>query len=196
MAAVTPTTTRDILGLALLAALSERPSDRTEAVDAVRALCLPWLTPTRDVVEGIVTEYRKAGYVHEGEDPRIRDGGPPGSSRIEVTPAGERELRRLVRHRTGQPPHHLAVLCESLRLAVVDRLDSRTRAALIRGLLRARRRCLAMQRRRLLGAGGANPALTRTLRHLIACAEAELDVVAGAYRMDERDAVTFVPSST
>ena len=48
MEIATSTTTRDILGLALLAALSERSSTRTEAVDAVRALWLPWLTPSAD----------------------------------------------------------------------------------------------------------------------------------------------------
>ena len=50
MESVTTTTTRDILGLAVLAVLFERPSIRSEAVDSVRGLCLPWLTPTREVV--------------------------------------------------------------------------------------------------------------------------------------------------
>ena len=47
MGTATPTTTRDILGLALLPSLSEKPSDRARAVDAVRAPCLPRLAPTR-----------------------------------------------------------------------------------------------------------------------------------------------------
>ena len=50
MESATATTTRDILGLALLAALFEKATSRSAAVDAVRGLCLPWLTPTREVV--------------------------------------------------------------------------------------------------------------------------------------------------
>ena len=75
MEAFTPTTTRDILDLALLAALSERPRSRAVAVETVRALCLPWLTLTREVVGGLVSDYcaaryLAARYLHEKGDPR------------------------------------------------------------------------------------------------------------------------------
>lgn len=57
MESVTSTTTRDILGLAVFAVLFERPSNRSETVDAARGLCLPWLTPTREVVAVLLSEY-------------------------------------------------------------------------------------------------------------------------------------------
>lgn len=177
------TTTRDILGLGLLAALSERPLNRTEAVDAVRRLCLPWLTPTIDVVTGLLTDYCEAGYLR-ATDRRIREPARMCSGLLEVTSDGERELRRLVLHRTGPPAHPLAILCESLRLSVIDRLDPPARGELIRGQIRARHRCLAMQHRRLIQAGTENATLARTLRHQIACAQAELDAFACASRND------------
>ena len=75
MDAFTPMTTCDILGFALLAVLSERPRSRTAAVETVRALCLPWLTPIREVVGGLVSDYcaaryLAARYLHEKGDPR------------------------------------------------------------------------------------------------------------------------------
>ena len=183
MESATSTTTRDILGLALLAALCETPSSRTAAVDAVRALCLPWLTPTREVLAVLVSEYCEAGYLHAARhlapDPRW-----PESVRLQVTLDGERELRRLVLHRTAQPAHHLVILCESLRLSVASRLDPPVHAEILRGHIRARQRCLSMQRRRLVRAGTENPTLAHTLRYQIACAQAEFDVLAGESRMD------------
>ena len=176
MESFTPTTTRDILGLALLSTLSGQPLSRTAAVETVRALCLPWLTPTREVVECLVSEYCVARYLYvEGEgDPRTRSNG----SRLWITPGGECELRDLALHRTGRPAHHLAILCESLRLSIAHRLDPRARAEILRAQLRARRRCLAMQHRRLAGAGSANPVLARVLRHQLACVEAEFEAIA------------------
>ena len=75
MDAFTPMTTRDVLGLALLAALSERPRSRAAAVETVRALCLPWLTLIREAVGGLVSDYcaaryLAARYLHEKGDPR------------------------------------------------------------------------------------------------------------------------------
>lgn len=75
MDAFTPMTTHDVLGLALLAALSERPRSRAAAVETVRALCLPWLTLIREAVEGLVSDYcaaryLAARYLHEKGDPR------------------------------------------------------------------------------------------------------------------------------
>lgn len=174
MEAVTPTTTHDILGLALLSALSGQPLSRTAAVETVRALCLPWLTPTREVVECIVSEYCVARYLYVEDDPRARSNG----SRLGITPGGECELRHLALHRTGRPAHHLAILCESLRLSIAHRLGSRAQAEILRAQLRARRRCLAMQHRRLAGAGSANPVLAHVLRHQLACAEAEFEALA------------------
>ena len=173
------TTTRDILGLALLAALSEKPSGRAEAVDAVRAICLPWLTPTSEVVEGLLSEYCRAGYLHK-DSRSTRSASPSSGGSLEVTPAGERELRHLVLYRTGQPAHPLVILCESLRLSVANRLDPPTRCEVLRGQIRARCRCLAAQQRRLTRAGSEHPTLANTLRHQIACAQAELDALAGA----------------
>lgn len=193
MAAATSTTTRDILGLALLAALSERPLNWTGAVDAVRRLCLPWLTPTRDVVAGLLTDYCEAGYLRT-MNRRVRDSGRLCCSVLEVTSDGERELRRLVLYRTGQPAHPLAILCESLRLSVADRLDPPVRGEVIRGQIRARRRCLAMQHRCLVNAGTENPTLARTLRHQIACAQAEFDALAGASRNDAGESPALVHS--
>ena len=175
------TTTRDILGLALLAALSERSSTRTEAVDAVRALCLPWLTPTRDVVAGLLSEYCEAGFLR-ATTRWDRDPGSLAVAPLEVTPQGERELQRLVLYRTGQPAHPLVILCESLRLSVADRLDPSARDEVLRGQIRVRRRCLVMQHRRLAKAGTDNPTLAHTLRHQLACAQAELDALAGVSR--------------
>ena len=108
----TSTTTREILGLALLAALCENPSRQTEAVDLVRGLCLPWLTPTREVVAGLLSEYCEAGYLRRANQ-LIRDPRRSGSALLEVTPDGERELWRLVLYRTGRPAHPLVTLCES-----------------------------------------------------------------------------------
>ena len=177
-----PTTTRDILGLALLATLSARPSPRTEATEAVRVLCLPWLTPTRDVITALVAEYCKTGYLRPGGDPsRTRSSGPSDRSRLELTPDGQGELRHLALHRTKQPPHHLALLCESLRFSVVGLYGAHVHAEILHGQIHARRRCLLLQRRRLLGAGGGNPVLASTLRHQITCAEAELDALVGAF---------------
>ena len=189
-----PTTTRDILGLALLAVLSEKPLGGTEAVDAVRALCLPWLTPTREVVAGLIFEYRKAGFL-DADDQRHRGLCLPGGALLEVTPDGERELRRLVLYRTGQPAHPLVILCESLRLTVANRFDPPTRDQILRGQIRARRRCLAMQRRRLVRAATENPALAHTLRHQIACAQAEIDALTGGSPEDEGDVMPFLPFS-
>ena len=178
MGIASSTTTRDILGLALLAALSERSSARTEAVDAVRALCLPWLTPTREVVAGLLSEYCEAGFLR-ATTRCVRDAGWSAAALLEVTPEGERELQRLVLYRTGQPAHPLVILCESLRLSVADRLGPRARGEVLRGQIRARRRCLAMQHRRLARAGTDNPTLVHTLRHQLACAQAEFDALAG-----------------
>lgn len=187
------TTTHDIIGLALLAAVSERPSTRTEAVDAVRALCLPWLTPTCEVVAGLFSEYCGAGFLR----PTTRCAGDPGSwvdVPLEVTPEGELELQRLVLNPAGQPSHSLVILCESLRLSVADRLDPSARGEIIRGQIRARRRCLAMQHRRLIKAGTENPTLAQTLRHQIACAQAEFDVLAGASRKNAGESPALVHS--
>lgn len=189
------TTTHDILGLALLAVLSARPSSRWEAVDAVRGLCLPWLTPTREVVVGLICEYCETGLVGAARGFR-RDARPLDGAPLEMTPDGKHELRRLVLYRTGQPPHPLAVLCESLRLSVADRLDPPARDEVFRAQIRARRRCLAMQQRRLVKAGPDNPMLAHTLRHQIACAQAELDALGGEPREDERDAVPLVSFPT
>ena len=183
MGTATPTTTRDILGLALLAALSEKPSGRAEAVNAVRGLCLPWLTPTREVLAELISNYCEAGYLC-AENQRVRDACPPSSVRLEVTAAGEDALRRLALYRTGQPAHPLVILCESLRLSVANRLDPPARDEILRGQFRARRRCLAMQQRRLINAGTENPTLAHLLRHQIACARAELDAFACAAYMD------------
>ena len=184
------TTTRDILGLALLAALSERSSTRTEAVDAVRALCLPWLTPTREVVAGLLSEYREAGFLR-ATTRCARDTGSLAVAPLEVTPQGERELQRLVLYRTGQPAHPLVILCESLRLSVADRLDPSARGKVLRAQIRARRRCLAMQHRRLAEVGTDNATLVHTLRHQLACAQAEFDALADVSRKeaDERPAL-------
>lgn len=75
MDAFTPMTTHDVLGLALLAALSERPRSRAAAVETVRTLCLPWLTLIREAVGGLVSDYCAARYLavrylHEKGDPR------------------------------------------------------------------------------------------------------------------------------
>ena len=75
MDAFTPMTTHDVLGLALLAALSERPRSRAAAVETVRTLCLPWLTLIREAVGGLVCDYcaaryLAARYLHEKGDPR------------------------------------------------------------------------------------------------------------------------------
>ena len=117
------TTTRDILGLALLAALSERPSTRTEAVDAVRALCLPWLTPTREAVAGLLFEYCEAGFLR-ATNRCTRDAGSLAGALLEITSEGERELQRLVLYRTGQPAHPLVILCETGRLRAVGATQS------------------------------------------------------------------------
>ena len=187
------TTTRDILGLALLAVLSDRALSRTEAVDAVRGLCLPWLTPTREVVAGLVSEYCEAGLLcaacELGRDTRRLDGAA-----LEMTPDGENELRRLVLHRTGQPPHPLVILCESLRLSVADRFDPPARGEVLGGQIRARRHCLAMQQRRLVEAEPENPMLARTLRHQITCAQAEFDALAHAFRTGPREGSVLVRS--
>ena len=177
------TTTREILGLALLAALSERPSTRTEAVDSVRALCLPWLTPTREVVAGLLFEYCEAGFLR-ATNRCTRDAGSLAGALLEITSEGERELQRLVLYRTGQPAHPLVILCESLRLSVADRLDPPARGEVLRGQIRARRRCLAMQHRRLVKAGTDSPVLVHTLRHQLACAQAEFDALAGVSRIE------------
>ena len=187
------TTTRDILGLALLAALSARPSNRSEAVDAVRGLCLPWLTPTREVVGGLISEYFEAGLLCAARE-LGRDGRPLDGALLEMTLDGERELRRLVLYRTGQPAHQLVILCESLRLSVANRLDPPARDEVLRGQIRARRRCLAMQQRRLVKAGPENPMLALTLRHQIACAQAEFDALAHASRTDSGDSSVLVHS--
>ena len=63
------TTTRDILGLALLAVLSARPSSRSEAVDAVRGLCLPWLTPIRHQIACAEAEFDALAHASR-TDPR------------------------------------------------------------------------------------------------------------------------------
>ena len=184
------TTTRDILGLALLAVLSERSSTRTEAVHAVRALCLPWLIPTREVVAGLLSEYCEAGFLR-ATTRCARDARSSAAALLEVTPQGERELQRLVLYRTGQPAHPLVILCESLRLSVADRLDPSARGEVLRGQIRARRRCLAMQHSRLAKAGTDNRTLVHTLRHQLACAQAEFDALAGVSRKetDERPAL-------
>ena len=193
METVASTTTRDILGLALLAVFSARPSSRSEAVDAVRGLCLPWLTPTREVVAGLICEYCETGLVRAARGFR-RDARPLDGALLETTPEGEHELRRLVLYRTGQPPHPLVALCESLRLSVADRLDPPARDEVFRGQIRARRRCLAMQQRRLVGAGPENPVLAHTLRHQIACAQAEFDALARASRTDSEESSALVHS--
>ena len=185
--------TRDILGLALLAVLSKRPSSRSEAVDAVRGLCLPWLTPTREVVGGLVSEYFEAGLLYAARE-HGRDVRPLDGALLEMTPDGERELRRLVLYRTGQPAHPLVVLCESLRLSVADRLDPPVRDKVFRGQIRARRRCLATQQRRLAGAGPENPVLAHTLRHQLACAQAEFDALVRASRADSGEGSALVHS--
>ena len=179
METATATTTRDILGLALLATLSEKPSSRTAAVDAVRELCLPWLTPTREVVAGLLREYCEAGHVCAIKQ-RARDAASLDGAPLEVTPEGEHELRRLVLHRTGHPAHALVFLCESLRLCVADQLDPSVRGEVIRGQIRARRRCLAMQQRHLIEAGNENSTLAHTLRHQMTCAQAEFTALANA----------------
>lgn len=193
MESVASTTTHDILGLAVLAVLFERPSIRSEAVDATRGLCLPWFAPTREVVAVILSEYCDAGYVRAANQFRP-DARPSCDVRIEITPEGERELRRLVLNRTGQPPHHLVILCESLRLSVVNRLDPSAQREVLRGQIRSRRRCLAMQRRRLTRAGTENPILAHSLRHQIACAQAELDALAGAAPTEPAEISAFVHS--
>ena len=81
------TTTRDILGLALLAVLSARPSSRTEAVEAVRGLCLPWLTPTREVLAGLIYEYCETGLVCAARGFR-GDARPLDGALLEMTPDG------------------------------------------------------------------------------------------------------------
>lgn len=187
------TTTRDILGLALLAALSERSSTRTEAVDAVRAICLPWLTPTREVVAGLLSEYCEAGFV-QATIRRARDAGSSAGALLEVTLEGEHELQCLVLHRTGQPAHPLVILCESLRLSVADRLGPSARGEILRGQIRARRRCLAMQHRRLAKATTDNPTLVHTLRHQLACAQAEFDALAGVSRKEADERPVLVHS--
>ena len=178
------TTTRDVLGLAVLSVMVETPSSCIEAVESVCTLCLPWLTPTRDVVACLVTDYCMLGYLQEDGRPQPRPTnrgmGCRGSECLAITEDGERELRRLALHGTGQPAHALMILCESLRLSVARRLDSQARAEILRGQIRARQRCLAVQRSRLEGAEGADTVLTRVLRHQIACAQAELDQLAGA----------------
>ena len=183
MESATSTTTRDILGLALLAALFEKPASRAAAVDAARGLCLPWLTPTREVLVLLLSEYCEAGYLHARHH-LARDAGRPGNALLEVTPEGESELRCLVLHRTAQPAHHLVILCESLRLSVAERLDPPAREEVLRGHIHARRRCLAMQHRRLVTAGTESATLAHTLRYQIACARAEFAVLAGASRTD------------
>ena len=180
----TATTTRDILGLAVLAVLFEKPSSCIVAVDAVRTLCLPWLTPTREVVASLVTEFCGLGYLHEGgrpkSHPQSQGTSCPDGGCLAISEDGERELRRLALHGTGQPPHPLVILCESLRLSVAHRLDPHARDEILRGQMRARRRCLAVQRRRLVGTDSENSVHARILRHQIACAQAELDRLAGA----------------
>lgn len=193
MESVTSTTTRDILGLAVLAVLFERPSNRSEAVDAARGLCLPWLTPTREVVAVLLSEYCDAGYVRAANR-FLPDTRPSGDIQLEITLDGERELRRLVLNRTGRPAHHLVILCESLRLSVVNRLDPSAQREVLRGQIRSRRRCLAMQRRRLTRAGNENPILAHSLRHQIACAQAELDALAGASPTEPAEISAFVHS--
>ena len=193
MGIASSTTTRDILGLALLAALSERSSARTEAVDAVRALCLPWLTPTREVVAGLLSEYCEAGFLCAARE-LVRDVRPPDGALLEMTPDGKRELRRLVLHRTGQPAHPLVILCESLRLSVVNRLDLPAQGEVLRGQIRARRRCLAMQQSRLVKAGPGSPMLADALRYQIACAQAEFDALARASRTDSEESSALVHS--
>ena len=187
------TTTGDILGLALLATLSEKPSSRIEVVDAARALCLPWLTPTREVVAGLLNEFCKAGQVRVAKQ-GVGEHWQPDSAPLEMTPQGEQELRRLVLYRTARPAHPLAILCESLRLSVVDRLDPCARGEVIRGQIRARRRCLAMQHRRLIKAGTESSTLVQTLHHQIACAQAEFDVLASASRSGAGGGASLVHS--
>ena len=187
------TTTRDILGLALLAVLSERPSRRSEAVEAVRGVCLPWLTPTCEVVDGLISEYCAARWLHAAHEPD-RDSHLLHDTWLEVTADGERELRHLVLHRTGQPAHPLVSLCESLRLSVAERLDPPARDEVLRAHIQARRRCLAMQQRRFVKAGPDNPALAHTLDHQIACAQAEFDALAHASRADSGQNTVLAPS--
>ena len=183
------TTTRDILGLALLAVLSVRPSGRSEVVEAVRGVCLPWLTPTREVVDGLISEYCAAGLLHAVHESG-RDAHPLNGVLLEMTPDGDRELRHLVLHRTGQPAHPLAILCESLRLSAAARLDPPERGEVLRGQIQARRRCLATQQRRFGEAGSENPTLAHTLRHQIVCAQAEFDALAHASRAGSEENTT------
>ena len=151
------------------------------------------LTPTREVVAGLLSEYCEAGFLCAARE-LVRDVRPPDGALLEITPDGERELRRLVLHRTGQPVHPLVILCESLRLSVANRLDPPARGEVLRGQIRARRRCLAMQQRRLVKAGPGNPMLTDALRHQIACAQAEFDALTRASRADPGESSTLVHS--
>lgn len=185
------TTTHDILGLALLAVLSARPSSRSEAVDAVRGLCLPWLTPTREVVAGIICEYCETGLVRAARGLR-RDARPLDGALLEMTSDGEHELRRLVLYRTGQPPHSLVHLWESLRFSVAHRLGPGARDEILRRQIRARRHCIATQHRRLVAAGGEDSTLAHALRHQIACAQAEFDAMADGFRAEAGESPTPV----
>ena len=189
------TTTRDVLGLAVLSVMVEKPSSCIEAVETVRTLCLPWLTPTRDVVTCLVTDYCMLGYLREDggsqSRPTFRGMGCRGSECLAVTQDGERELRRLALYGTGQPAHALMILCESLRLSVAHRFDPQARAEILRGQMRARQRCLAVQRSRLVDTESENTIHARILRHQIACAQAELDQLAG-----EEDAQVPAPADS
>ena len=194
MGAATPPTTRDILGLALLASLSEKSSDRAEAVDSVLAICLPWLTPTREVISAVLSDHCKAGHLHT-RNQHSRDDGRSGGRQLEITPDGERELQRLVVRRTGQPSHLLVHLWESLRFSVAHRLEPEARDEILRRQIRARRRCIAMQHRRLVAAGSENSTLAHALRHQIACAQAEFDAIADGFRAEgtERSVIARCP---
>ena len=115
------TTTRDILGLAVLAVLHEKPSSRAETVDTVRALCMPWLTPSRDVLAGLVTEYCNFRFLHVDGNPKCRAARDPDDGCFDSIPHAQ--LMRSVARRVSD--RHVLARVKQWLVAPVEEPDGR-----------------------------------------------------------------------
>lgn len=159
----------DLIDLALLGTARVGDLSLDELCERARELCLPWLSPTCELVLGRTARLVAAGHLAMP----LRDPGP----RLQPTTSGDGLFECLMRRPLAAPTHDLRFCAENLKLAFLPGPDEPLRAAVSDDMLMARQRGMACVERQLVACGEDRPLLRTCLDRQRRLMSAELDVL-------------------
>jgi DNA-binding PadR family transcriptional regulator len=135
----------NLLDLAVLGILSERPRSATEVIALIKRLGGARFQPTSDVIAGRMGAMVEAGLLTSRSD------DVAGEVRWQPAPSGRAHVQRLLMSPSAAPVNALAAVCACLKICFLELLEPDARDAVLDDLLAAHRRALLQAQGALSG---------------------------------------------